>query len=111
MLSTTFFLTCAAWVIFRARSMTDAWYILTHWFRDWQFDEIKTQHFQLKYLPVALGAILLLESIQMVRSRIRIPEVISTWPATVRWATYLGLVFLVILLGVYRSSEFIYFQF
>ena len=34
-IAVTFSLTCAAWVVFRAQSLGDAWHILTHWHAGW----------------------------------------------------------------------------
>jgi len=111
MLVSTFVLTCAAWILFRARTMGDAQYIFSHFFTNWNFSVIKTQQFHLKHFPAAIGAILLLEAIQLARPRFPLPVIVSRMPGVVRWAAYAGFMFIVILFGVFRSGEFIYFQF
>ena len=111
MLATTFVLTCAGWIVFRARNVTDAWYILTHLFANWDFGVVKTQQFQLKYFPATLAALATLEAVQLLRLkrpfRLGVPEM----PGALRWAGYLAFVFGVILFGVFRQTQFIYFQF
>ena len=111
MLLTTFVLTCIGWVIFRARNMSDACYIFTHFFADWDFHSIKTEQFQLKFFPVAIGALILLEAGQLFQSRFALLGKLGATPRTVRWALYLLCVFGVILFGVFRDAQFIYFQF
>lgn len=111
MLVSTFSITCAAWVFFRARNLADVRYIFSHCFANWDFSAVKTQQFHLKHFPAALAAILLLEVIQLTRPRFSIPAFVSRMPGALRWATYAAFIFLVLLLGVFRSSEFIYFQF
>jgi len=105
----TFALTCLAWVVFRAQTLSDAWYILTHFWTGWDFSAIKTQQFHWKHFPAAFGSIALLEVVQLWRHK----SWDVSWQLTlpVRWAVYLGLVFLVILFGVFKESQFIYFQF
>ena len=110
-IGTTFVLTCAAWIVFRARNVDDAWYIMTHFTKNWDFHEIKTQQFQLKHFAPALAGLLILESIQL----IQIKKPIGSWLAGLsivpRWAVYLSFIFTTILLGVYQKAQFIYFQF
>lgn len=110
---TTFVLTCAAWVVFRAESLADAGYILTHFWIDWDFDSISTPQFLRRQLPVAVLAIVILESVQWVR-RNNIPrygEMYNRLPVAIRWAGYSAVVVSVALFGVYKSHQFIYFQF
>jgi alginate O-acetyltransferase complex protein AlgI len=111
MLLTTFVLTCAGWVIFRAKNMSDVYYIFTHFFTDWDFHAIKTEQFQLKFLPVAVGALILLEAGQLFQSRFALLSKLGAIPRALRWALYLLCVFGVILFGVFRDAQFIYFQF
>ncbi len=109
-IGTTFVLTCLAWVLFRARSLGDAVYVYTHLFSGWNLGALKTEHFQLKHFPAAFGAILLLQLLEVLRPRLR-GVVLPQWPTYVRWPAYVGFTFVVILFGVYRSNQFIYFQF
>jgi alginate O-acetyltransferase complex protein AlgI len=111
MLVTTFLLTCVGWVIFRARNLPDAWYILTHFLSNWDFGSVKTQQFQLKFFPAAIGALITLEVLQLFQPKFSLMSRLLAMPGVVRWALYLMFVFGVILFGVFQSAQFIYFQF
>lgn len=104
-------LTLVAWVIFRARNLSDALYVLTHWFLNWDFRALKTDQFQFKYFPVAFAAVLAVEFGQLVKSRISVSNFVSRLPGVVRWAAYASFVLGTVLFGVYRKTQFIYFQF
>lgn len=107
----TFSLACVGWVFFRARNLGDAAYILTHFWRNWDFGSIKTEQFLLRQMPVAIGAILLLELLQLLNGRVRLTNFAAKIPLAPRWALYLSFTFGVILFGVFRHAQFIYFQF
>jgi alginate O-acetyltransferase complex protein AlgI len=107
----TFFLTCVGWVAFRARNLGDIGYVLTHFFRHWDFGAIKTEHFMLRQLPVAFGVIILLETAQLLNRGVRLAVRITHAPLLPRWAFYFAFLFMVIMLGVYKNAYFIYFQF
>ncbi len=110
-LLSTFVLTCAAWVVFRARSVTDAGYVLTHFWRNWDLGSIRTEQFLLRQMPVALGAIVLLEVCEwLMRSR---PGLLRAQgvPTILRWPAYAAVLLAITLFGVYQRAQFIYFQF
>ncbi len=107
----TFALICAAWVPFRANSLEDAGYILTHFWRDWSIGNIGTPQFLLRQLPVAVLAIVALESVQFLHSRVSLTTVMASRPVAFRWSVYAGFVIGIVLFGVYRQTQFIYFQF
>lgn len=111
MLATTFVLTCAAWVLFRAKNVADAQYIFTHLFTGWDFAQAKTAQFHLKHFPAAVMAIVILEIGQLAPCRAWIPATVSRWPGVFRWPAYAAFIFGIILFGVFKSGEFIYFQF
>ncbi len=100
-----------AWVVFRAKNLGDAGYVLSHWFSNWNFQQISTQQFQLKQLPAALAAILILEAVQRLRSRVSPTLLVARAPVIIRWAAYASFVYITILFGIYRKAQFIYFQF
>jgi D-alanyl-lipoteichoic acid acyltransferase DltB (MBOAT superfamily) len=108
---TTFVLTLAAWVLFRARSLSDAGYIFTHWFSHWSLAAIKTQQFQARYFPVAVAGLIALEAIQLLQPKFSFAPRLAKSPIFLRWALYMAIVFGVILFGVFRQTQFIYFQF
>lgn len=111
MLASTFTLTCIAWIVFRARNMSDAAYIFTHLLSGWDFHTISTEQFLLRQLPVAFAAILALEIGQLWSTRFSLPRFLERLPVGGRWALYAGFVMTVVMFGVYRQTQFIYFQF
>ncbi len=111
MIGCTFFLTCAAWVLFRAQTMDDALYIYSHWLTNWDLNSIKTQNFHLKHFAPAILGIVALEAIQIIGYRYSLGKKVASMPTFVRWPAYAGFIFIVVLLGAYRSNQFIYFQF
>jgi len=108
---TTFALTCCGWVIFRAESLSDAWYIFGHFWRGWDINELRTEQFALRQMPAAVLSIVFLEAVQWLHGRRPLPKLIAEYPLAVRWPVYVGFVLAVVLLGVYRQNQFIYFQF
>ena len=111
MLLTTFVLTCFAWIVFRAHSMSDAIYVATHLFTRWDFTAIKTPQFLLRQMPVAIAAILILELGQLLAKWRNPVTVVSRMPVSARWAAYAAFAILVLLFGIYQNRQFIYFQF
>jgi alginate O-acetyltransferase complex protein AlgI len=107
----TFVLVLAAWVVFRARNLDDAWYVFSHFFSDWDFGSIKTQQFQLKHFPPAIAALIFLEAVQFLQPKFSLNFRLFAMPLMLRWAAYIFFVFGVILFGVFRGTQFIYFQF
>lgn len=107
----TFFLTCIAWVLFRAQSLTDAGYIYTHWLHDWNWQALATANFSERQFIPALTAVVVLELIQAINRHVPLDSKVTGLPTALRWPAYAGFIFAVILFGVYRSNQFIYFQF
>jgi hypothetical protein len=60
---------------------------------------------------VALAAIAVLEIGQLLPDRISVPAVLNRVPLAARWGLYAGFVMCVIMFGVYKNTQFIYFQF
>ena len=111
MWASTFALTCFAWIFFRANSLSDAWYIVTHLGSDWNLRQIATEQFLLRQLPVAVVGIAVLEIGQLLEGRISVPELLGRLPVSPRWVAYASFVVFVLMFGVYRNTQFIYFQF
>ena len=111
MRATTFLLTCAAWIVFRSRSLSDAGYVMSHLTSGWNFHEIGTPHFLMRQMPIAILSIIMLEVGQMWHRKMDVPMILRQWPMALRWSAYAAFVMAVLLLGVYRGTEFIYFQF
>lgn len=108
---TTFVLTCIAWIFFRAETLADGWYILTHLGSGWDVGRIGTEQFLLRQMPVAVGSIVLLEVLQYVHSRVSLATLFDRLAMPLRWSAYVTAVFGVVMFGVYRKTQFIYFQF
>jgi hypothetical protein len=106
-----FVLTCATWVFFRASSVADATYVLTHFWGGWQSPSLRTEQFLLRQFPVAVLSIVALELAEVLHGRVSLTSVLSHRPVGFRWAVYTAFVIGVVLFGIHRSSQFIYFQF
>lgn len=111
MLLSTFLLTCIAWVFFRAASVVDAVHILFRWGGGWSSEALSTEHFLMRYLPVAVMAVAVLEVGQYLRKDGRAGRIFGQLPGSVRYVAYASAVLMVALLGVYQRQPFIYFQF
>jgi alginate O-acetyltransferase complex protein AlgI len=107
----TFVLTCVGWVFFRANNLHDAWYILTHFWIGWDFGAIRTEQFLLRQMPVAILAVVFLELVQWLHPKLSFTGMLAARPLVLRWSVYATFVLGVILFGVYRKNQFIYFQF
>jgi D-alanyl-lipoteichoic acid acyltransferase DltB (MBOAT superfamily) len=107
----TFGLICVGWIFFRAQSLADAWYILTHLGMNWDWSRIGTEQFLLRQMPVALGAIALLEMAQWLHGRRSLALRFAQLRQPLRWTAYASAVLGTVMFGVYRKTEFIYFQF
>ncbi len=108
-----------AWIFFRAQNLSDAFYIVNHLFDKMdQINNLQSIVSLLKVLNitmydfiVALTSIVILEIIQFSQRKISIINYISSKPIWFRWTAYYALIIVIILLGVFNKSQFIYFQF
>ncbi|MEK7543289.1 MAG: MBOAT family O-acyltransferase [Patescibacteria group bacterium] len=124
-IGTTFTLVCAAWIVFRARTITDASYIFANLFTN--IDKlvfaliinnrlsidalIFSQGKGLGLLPeelliaiASLGAMGVYEWLQATNRVVKLPRI-------VRYAIYIIFVLSIINLGITKKTPFIYFQF
>ena len=115
---TTFLLVCFAWIFFRANRLSDALYIVSHLFAGW--GSVAGQggtrraavSMNLRFeLAVAIGSILLLLGIALLQRRGDVWKELAEKPAWIRWSVYYGLIVAIFLVGNFRASQFIYFQF
>lgn len=111
MMTSTFVLTLLGWVVFRAKNLGDAWYVVGNFARGWNFSHISTEQFLLRQMPVAVGSIVLLELGQLLQGKVSIPSLLTKFPTVPRWALYAGFILAVVMFGIYRKMQFIYFQF
>ena len=115
----TFGLVAYAWIFFRANTLDDALFISRHLFSGWEHlggRQMATllldfsQHYRPE-LAVAALAVGLMLAVEYLGSR-RSPQAwVAAQPWPTRWVGYVGLVLLIIYLGIFNSTSFIYFQF
>lgn len=121
-ISLTFSIVCFAWIFFRANSLSDAVYIVTHF-----FDFSGTNGFLHSLLIPAntekifglskveiLFAVSLIGFLQIFywfSSKRPILAILSSKPTWVRFSVYYVLLTSIILFGKFEKSAFIYFQF
>ncbi len=99
----TFLLICLAWIFFRANTVADALYILSHLFASGKGT------FALN--GSILIFIVLMEHIQRQHQSGRVTHLFSDRPLLVRWSLYYAMVMIILIFGSYREQQFIYFQF
>lgn len=114
----TFALVCFAWVFFRANSVSDAIYGLSH-----MFDGISSPALYVQVAAAQLGIdrldllvrlfpLSVLALVDYFNRRKDVIAATTSLPPVVRWAIYLAFIWLILFLpGVGGGSEFIYFQF
>ena len=109
----TFTLICLTWVFFRAKSVDDAFYILTNMTHGFKiqglFSKLAIAKFDLQIIFIALLILVMTEWLQRGKSLI-------TWldvkPVYVRWSVYVLLGITILLFGAFeQNQQFIYFQF
>jgi alginate O-acetyltransferase complex protein AlgI len=120
----TFALVCFAWIFFRANSLSDAVYVVTHLFSG--FGKLGLHPPNVAWLEaqctaLALGPkraltivamLALLELVQYVQARCSVRELLARQPIWVRWPAYYSLIVIIALFGAFnRGQQFIYFQF
>ncbi len=102
----TFNLVAFLWIFFRANSVHDAVYIVTHFFSGWPnlfIDPLSLFH---GFLGIVV--LVCVELLQRLSPKHASPE---QWPLPLRWAAYYALALSIVLFGVDGGSQFIYFQF
>jgi len=108
----TFHLVVFAWVFFRANTLSDAVYIITHLFSGFQFRFTGAQTGMAKIDGViAVLAILLMEVVHLAQGRRGLISWLNRKPAWVRWSAYYFILFGILFMGIFGEQEFIYFQF
>jgi alginate O-acetyltransferase complex protein AlgI len=109
----TFNLVCLTWIFFRAKTVQDAFYILTHLLSDFTikgvFSKLAISKFDLQIIAFSLLILIFTEGVQ---SRVSILKWLSIKPLYVRWSVYVLLGVAILLFGAYeQNQQFIYFQF
>jgi len=108
----TFTFVNIGWVLFRASSMTDAVYILTHMLKGISLDRTALNiGSSLPELIVSITLILVLIAYELMQDRVDIIARLKAKPKWLRWSVYYALIVLILLLGQFGTRQFIYFQF
>lgn len=118
----TFHLVCFAWIFFRAASLSDAAYVVTHLFsgvgdtlRHIGAKGVFRQAFQMgqkgDQLAITLVSLGVMLYVSHLKSRKLAPETLFARPAWLRWSVYYAMALSLIFLGVSGANRFIYFQF
>lgn len=110
----TFSFVTFAWIFFRANSVADAIYIVSHLFVDMRFNLSGYQIMPggLYEFAIALAAILVMEGVHWLQlSNLRVRSFAIRQPLWLRWSAYYALVVLILMFGKFGLTAFIYFQF
>jgi D-alanyl-lipoteichoic acid acyltransferase DltB (MBOAT superfamily) len=109
----TFFLVSFAWIFFRANSISDALFIVSHIFTGWEQGFGALSPFTQSKFEFIIGVASTLFMVfgHLLQRRGSVREMLSQKPLVVRWALYYGIILLILLLGNFGSKQFIYFQF
>jgi D-alanyl-lipoteichoic acid acyltransferase DltB (MBOAT superfamily) len=108
----TFGLVLIAWVFFRANSLPDAIYILTHMFSGIELRGGYGLNLGGVYeVGLILASLIILFVVDFMQEKGYSLRNLNTKPLVFRWVVYYALVFSILLFGKLGSTEFIYFQF
>lgn len=117
-MSWTFFLVTIAWIFFRAKTLSDAFYVLSHLTQGLGQDILNLiRHGNLNLgfgrneLLIALAAVIVMEWVHWAQYRGSVTRWISQKPAYIRWPLYYAAILAIVFLGVHGDRQFIYFQF
>ena len=117
-------ITCAlvtfAWIFFRAGSIYDAWYIITHMLDSshavergidfYGVSAVKVFYTRLEWVYLILGVSALI-TIEALQRRLDISKLLVQQPIILRWASYFAIVMAIVFCGAFEKVQFIYFQF
>lgn len=114
----TFTFCCLAWIFFRAQTVSDALYVLTH-LLDGIGNPIQYLHsglaqigiakLELIYLMFFIGLLTVYDYLSL---KINVIEKIGKYSVLIRWSVYMLLILIIIFFAqIQAGGEFIYFQF
>ncbi len=107
----TFHLAAFAWIFFRAPSLPEAWYVVTHMFRGlgqgpYGFSIGGPDNFVLVVLAIAF-----MELVHLFEESSQMRHFLDDKPGLVRWPVYVTIALVILLFGIFEETQFIYFQF
>ncbi|HTB32752.1 MAG TPA: MBOAT family O-acyltransferase [Bacteroidia bacterium] len=115
-----FVLVTFALIFFRSDSVRSAVYVITRIIKGIPDMLSKLLHHQSlsdnlgiskENLLFSVFLILFIEGFSILQGKINIVEYLKSKPFYLRWAVYVGCVFVILFLGVFEKRQFIYFQF
>jgi len=118
-MASTFALVCFAWIFFRAESVGDAVGIVRGLVSGWGavleparlYEVVRSMGVLPRELAVVAGLVAILEVAHVCQTRGVTLDWLSRRPLPVRWAFYSALIWTIVIFGVFRQKEFIYFTF
>jgi alginate O-acetyltransferase complex protein AlgI len=107
-ISVTFLLITFAWIFFRANSLADALYVVSH-----LFDNVLgvSRRGTFAFNGFLFFFILFMEYVHYVHRKGGMNNLFAGRPVMLRWSMYYALVLLTVVFGNYGEQRFIYFQF
>jgi D-alanyl-lipoteichoic acid acyltransferase DltB (MBOAT superfamily) len=108
-----FLLALLGWIFFRARSVSDAWYIVTHCHSVGRFRFADLFSLGLPRFEMALALLMILVLMLVDWCLLRQPAaVMALWKRRpVRWGALATCFYAIVFFGVFAKLRFIYFQF
>lgn len=115
----TFSMVTFAWIFFRANTISDALYIVSHLFTDigkatdlkYVVNSISAMSLTKFQLIVCITGLITIEAVHVFQRKRDVLEWLSGKPAIVRWGIYSVLVTVTFWLAFSETKQFIYFQF
>ena len=113
-----FLLIVVSFIFFRAESISQAWWIITHLFTDMNIgfirDHLLTDMTKVSgniIFMIVIMSIVLMEVVQYFQAKGKNLNIFDDKPRILRYGWYYFLVFSILLFGWFGSQSFIYFQF
>jgi alginate O-acetyltransferase complex protein AlgI len=117
---TTFVFVTFAWIFFRANNVNTAFFIVEKIFTGLPGIYNKLLNHQSVFEPLGLTKVDIVLSVLLIgfleilnycQTKWNISKMIHKYPKTLRWSIYYLLAIMILILGVFNQSSFIYFQF
>ena len=115
------FLNAFAWIFFRANTLSDVTYIITHLSSGWNeplnFSQtafrLNTNTLQVEpsEFIISIALILLIGIYQFIQEHTDTQDTMIQWPWWIRWSIYVGICLMIMNIGIAKELPFIYFQF
>jgi D-alanyl-lipoteichoic acid acyltransferase DltB (MBOAT superfamily) len=105
----TFPIVVLSWVLFRANSVADAWYVYRAMFTHFAAREFFVG--SMRHLVYGAAGFATLVAVETVTERGGYAALWSPQLKALRWSAYVALALAIVLFGVFNGGQFIYFQF